>query len=202
MPRTVEQNEVIRNERISKILIASLYLFANKGYDATTLDEIAKVAGCSHGLLYHYFKDKYNLYNYLINEVAFPLANEKITKVDRSQKAKFVLRDIFNVIIKEFKSADDKFCWAVNLLISVDMSVVEGTKTIRVSKEKNDRIFMWFNNVIEKGKEEGDIPEHKNTKELTAMIICIMKGMAYIRMKLGYKKFISPDVGIIMDMVL
>ena len=202
MPRTQEQNEIIRNERISKILLASLYLFANKGYDATTLDEITKVAGCSHGLLYHYFKDKYHLYKYLVDEVAFPLVHDKLASINLDQKAKFAFRELFNSVIKDLKSSDDKYCWAVNLLISVDVSVIEGTKKVRVSKEKNDRIFMWIFNEIEKGKAEGDIPEQKNSRELTAMIICMMKGMAYIRMKLGYKKFISPDVSIIMDMIL
>ena len=202
MPRTVEQNEIIRNERISKIVIASLYLFANKGYDATTLDEIAKTAGCSHGLLYHYYKDKYHLYNHLVNEVAFPIMRDRIINVDAKHKAKFVLRNVMTAYIKNLKSEDDKYCWAVNLLISVELSVVDGTKTIRVSKEKNDKIFQWFFNIIERAKQEGDIPPHKDCREFTAMIIYIMKGMAYIRMKLGYKKFISPDVSIIMDMVL
>ena len=202
MPRTTEQNEIIRNERINKILLASLYLFANKGYDATTLDEIAKVTGCSHGLLYHYYKDKYSLYYHLVNEVAFPLIKDRILKVNFEQKAKFMLRDVLNTFIKELKSADDKYCWAVNLLISVEISVVEGTKTVRVSKEKNDKIFQWLNGIIGRGQLEGDFSTTKDSRELTAMIIYIMKGMAYIRMKLGYKKFISPDVSIIMDMVL
>ena len=202
MPRTVEQNEIIRNERIGKILIASLFLFANKGYDATTLDEIAKTAGCSHGLLYHYYKDKYHLYNHLVNEVAFPIMRDRITNVNYEQKSKFVLRDVMTAYVKNLKSEDDKYCWAVNLLISVEVSIVDGTKTIRVSKEKNDKIFQWLFKLLEKAKEEGDVPEHKDCREITAMIIYLMKGMAYIRMKLGHKKFISPDVGIIMDMVL
>ena len=202
MPRTQEQNEIIRNESISKILLASLYLFANMGYDATTLDEIAKVAGCSHGLLYHYFKDKYTLYSHLVNEVCFPSIRSKTMTVNTEQKAKFVLRDLLSLFIKNLKSEDDKYSWAVNLLISIDLSVVDGTKTIRVSKEKNDKIFHWLNALIERGQQEGDFSTSKNSRELTAMIIYIMKGMAYIRMKLGYKKFISPDVSIIMDMVL
>ena len=52
MPRTQEQFELIRTERMNIILTSAMYLFATKGYDSTTLDEIAKDAGCSHGLLY------------------------------------------------------------------------------------------------------------------------------------------------------
>lgn len=202
MPRTVEQNEIIRNERINNILISSLYLFANKGYDATTLDEIAKDTGCSHGLLYHYFSDKYTLYTHVINNVVFPIVYEIIQTVNKNQKTKFILQDLFTSFIRGFKSPNDQFAWAISLLISVDGTIVEGSKNIRVSKEKNDRIFKWVYKTIEKGKEEGDIPQSKDSAELTATIIYIIKGMAYIRMKLGYKKYIAPDIKILMDMIL
>lgn len=201
MPRTAEQNEIIRNERMNNILISSLYLFASKGYDATTLDEIAKDTGCSHGLLYHYFKDKYTLYSYLINEIAFPIVHDNLNVISTNQKAKFVIQDLFNTFLKGFKSTNDQFAWAISLLTSVDITIVEGTKTVRVSKEKNDRIFNWLLKIIERGKEEGDIPAFKNSRELTATIIYFMKGMAYIRMKLGHKKFICPDVQILMGMI-
>ena len=58
MPKTKEQFEQIRNERINTILESALTLFAYKGYDAVNLDEVTKEANCSHGLLYHYFKGK------------------------------------------------------------------------------------------------------------------------------------------------
>lgn len=40
------------------IVEAANNLFANKGYDAVTMREIAKEAGCSHTTIYIYFKDK------------------------------------------------------------------------------------------------------------------------------------------------
>ena len=40
------------------IVAAAGRLFASKGYDAVTMREIAKEAGCSHTAIYIYFKDK------------------------------------------------------------------------------------------------------------------------------------------------
>ena len=57
-PRRPEQFEVIREKSREKILAASLELFANKGYDATSIDSIAKKAGISKGLVYNYFESK------------------------------------------------------------------------------------------------------------------------------------------------
>src|SRR5580704_16819187 len=57
-PRRPEQFEAIREKSREKILAASLELFANKGYDATSIDSIAKKAGISKGLVYNYFDSK------------------------------------------------------------------------------------------------------------------------------------------------
>ena len=57
-PRRPEQFEAIREKSREKILAASLELFANKGYDATSIDSIAKKAGISKGLIYNYFESK------------------------------------------------------------------------------------------------------------------------------------------------
>ena len=164
MPRTQEQFEIIRTERMNIILTSAMYLFATKGYDSTTLDEIAKDAGCSHGLLYHYFKDKYTLYDYLVNNVVFPMIVKLLKSVNRAQKAKFVLYDSLNAILNALKSDDDQYSWATNLLISIDLSIVEGTKSIRVSKQTNKKVFAWISTTIERGKLEGDFSSEKNTR--------------------------------------
>ncbi len=58
MPRTKEQFEKIREETRAKILNAALELFAKKGYANTSINEIAKSANISKGLVYNYFKSK------------------------------------------------------------------------------------------------------------------------------------------------
>ena len=48
-----------RSEETKKQILQSAgKLFAKKGYDAVTIREIAKDAGCSHTTIYLYFKDK------------------------------------------------------------------------------------------------------------------------------------------------
>lgn len=48
-----------RSEDTKKSIVAAAgKLFSSKGYDAVTMREIAKEAGCSHTTIYIYFKDK------------------------------------------------------------------------------------------------------------------------------------------------
>ncbi len=58
MPRTVEQNSLIREETRARILDSALTLFAQHGYTETSVRQIAQHAGVAQGLLYNYFASK------------------------------------------------------------------------------------------------------------------------------------------------
>jgi len=66
MPRTPQQNEAIRNEKKKAILDVALQLFAEKGYAATSTNEIVKEASISKGLLYNYFESKEDILKTII----------------------------------------------------------------------------------------------------------------------------------------
>ncbi|AZK46089.1 TetR/AcrR family transcriptional regulator [Paenibacillus lentus] len=51
-----------------KIAEASMALFIQKGYRATSIEDIVKAAGCSAGNIYYHFKNKEGLFLYLIDE--------------------------------------------------------------------------------------------------------------------------------------
>ena len=57
-PRTKEENLKIQEQTRQKIIMAALELFAGKGYAASSVSQIAKEAGVSKGLIYHYFSSK------------------------------------------------------------------------------------------------------------------------------------------------
>ncbi len=57
-PRTAEQFEEIRIGKVELIMRAALELFANNGYESTSISKIAKSAGISKGLMYNYFPSK------------------------------------------------------------------------------------------------------------------------------------------------
>lgn len=58
MPRSADAFDRIRAETRARILDAALRLFAEHGYDRTSVRMIAELAGVSAGLLYHYLPGK------------------------------------------------------------------------------------------------------------------------------------------------
>jgi AcrR family transcriptional regulator len=57
-PKTPEQNEEIRKKTRQRIIDAAFKKFAQEGYSRTSVSAVAKKAGISKGLIYHYFESK------------------------------------------------------------------------------------------------------------------------------------------------
>lgn len=74
-PRKNEKIQEIRDTRQHDLKEAAIVLFGTKGYAATKISEITNKAEQSHGLFYHYFKSKEDLYVTVILELLTLLIN-------------------------------------------------------------------------------------------------------------------------------
>ncbi len=59
--------ERLPDEKKERILSICIEEFAESGFDKTSTDTITTRAGISKGILYHYFKNKKNLYIYVVD---------------------------------------------------------------------------------------------------------------------------------------
>ncbi|WP_455541997.1 TetR/AcrR family transcriptional regulator [Intestinibacter sp.] len=56
--------------RKQEIIDVAMQVFAEKGYESTTMKDIAKAADVVPGLCYHYFKNKHQLYETAVTQYA------------------------------------------------------------------------------------------------------------------------------------
>lgn len=71
-----------KEARPGEILEAALELFAEKGFAATKLTEVAKHAGVSKGTVYLYFESKEALFQALVKEMVLPHIEQSEKTVD------------------------------------------------------------------------------------------------------------------------
>lgn len=81
MPRTQEQNELIREQSKSAIVKAAFELFAQVGFDSTSMAAIAKQAKVSKGLIYHHFESKEDVLRAVFNQLA-EVGNEVMSSLE------------------------------------------------------------------------------------------------------------------------
>jgi len=74
-----------KEDRPAEITQAALSAFAEKGYAATRVDEVARRAGVSKGLLYLYFKTKEDLFKAVIRSFLSPRIDALIENIEQSE---------------------------------------------------------------------------------------------------------------------
>ena len=87
-----------KNKKV-RILESALRLFAQKGYHASTIEEIAKAAGVAKGSVYNYFESKESLFKALIFETIV----EAVEWMDSDHDGVITEEEFFRVIQKSKK---------------------------------------------------------------------------------------------------
>lgn len=94
----------LEDEEQERILEAAIQEFSEKNYDSASINRIIRQAGISKGSMYHYFKNKEDLYLYMIDKVmekkaAYLTSAFKSTDQDPSSL------DFFHLLALQLKSS-------------------------------------------------------------------------------------------------
>jgi AcrR family transcriptional regulator len=110
-----------KEERPAEITQAAMETFAEHGYAAARIDDVAKRAGISKGLLYLYFKTKEELFKAVIRSVVVPRIDALKTAItDSDRSAEEFLRGPFLEFIQKLPDSPAR--------IVVRLLVAEGPK--------------------------------------------------------------------------
>lgn len=71
------------NKTKRKIFETSMKLFAQKGYEATSIEEITATVGVAKGTLYYHFSSKEEIFNFLVEEGVKLLLNSVEIKTEK-----------------------------------------------------------------------------------------------------------------------
>ena len=88
------------NRTKRKIFETSMKLFAEKGYDATSVEEITSIVGVAKGTLYYHFSSKEEIFNFLISEGMKLLKNSISIKTEKQNNSIDKLKAVVLIEIK------------------------------------------------------------------------------------------------------
>ena len=80
-----------KEERPAEIIAAALEVFAERGFAATRLDDIAERAGVTRGTLYLYFPSKEDLFKAVVRQAIVPVIARGEAMLEHSQESSAAL---------------------------------------------------------------------------------------------------------------
>jgi len=153
MARTAEQNKGIRDKKKEQIIEASMKLFVSKGYHGTSTSMIAKEAGVSKGLLYHYIESK----EQLVREILLSAHTIQNKYFDMHRKGNLSPDEFEHFVRQWFKAIKEnkEFYKTLYSIINIPevAAIFRSEKRTIESLEKN-AIWNYFKNNFENSQKE------------------------------------------------
>ena len=139
-----------REQRRWLILKCALDLFVRRGYQETTIGQIAKAASMSTGLMFHYFPSKEDLYLALVS------IGEEGANAPKDQQANDPIA-YFRNFLKELFALTEEEPWIPQMFVLMARAQREGTpETVRDVALRVDQAE-YSAKIIERGQEAGVI---------------------------------------------
>ena len=192
-----------KEDRPAEITEAALAAFAEKGYTATRVDDVAKRAGVSKGLLYLYFKTKEDLFKAVIRSFLSPRIDALISNIEETElSAEEFLRGPFLAFARSLPESPAK--------ILVRLMIAEGPK-------HPDLIAWYWDNVVsralaalrsltERGVDNGEFRESALNEFPQLLVTPVLFSVVWLNIfqphsSLDTDRFIEAHVEIVLDSI-
>jgi AcrR family transcriptional regulator len=174
MPRSATDNLAIRDARRREILRAAARVFARDGVREARIGEIAREAGFSHGLIYHYFDSKDALFEAILEE-----------KLER-------IREVSSVALEADGPILDRIARACELMIEqaiaepeLALVVTQAVVTRSLPDALRARLAETVQSamdqtraLIAEGQRRGEITDEASPEELATALAAMLRGLA------------------------
>ena len=138
------------NKTKRKIFETSMKLFAEKGYDATSIEEITATVGVAKGTLYYHFSSKEEIFNFLVEEGIKLLQNSVDIKTAKFPNYIDKIKAIILIQIKIVIKYED--------LITILLSQFWGHEQRHQKCQKHILEYIsQIENIVQEGMELGQI---------------------------------------------
>ncbi len=184
--------------RKNDLIISALKMFCKKGYHSTTINDIVKKAKCSHGLFYHYFKNKKELFDAVCETRGKHMMYflDKVLEEDSNFVDKLVRLTEYT-----FNNMKNDQIFAYRYYFFVSRIFEKAENNIMPPK---DRVppHLRMSEFFEKGIESGDFHDRYSPKDCAKIYNSIVQGatLSFILCPKELKRsFTFPSIQIITD---
>jgi TetR/AcrR family transcriptional repressor of nem operon len=173
-------------------------LFATKGYNGTSMNDIVNVSGASKGAIYNHFESKERLFMSLLNiqtevglEQIAAIFSEEDTSIDK-------LKKIFKATFGSSVACTREIC----MMQTEFMVTASRIESLGPDLQKRYRAIQQFVvDIIEEGKKLGEIKQDLNSESLVALVFATFDGLGFQYATLGIRFDVESLEKLLMEMV-
>jgi AcrR family transcriptional regulator len=155
--------------RREQILTAALSCFGEKGYHASTMDDLVRASGLSKGSLYWHFRSKEEVFLALFDSFSAELYREWDSVAESGDDALEVLRREWKLAVQSF-SGERVFLLAWAEFLNHPAGRERMRDAYEMARQK-------FEAIIERGRESGTLRRGAPANKVAAGLVASLEGL-------------------------
>lgn len=169
-------------ERIDNILISAFYVFSEKGYSSSTIDDIVKRSKVSKGGIYHHFTSKEEIF-FAIAEKRFKL---RLSEINNYKNTPSILDFIENYILDAFRNIQGESTIRTAKFSFEFWSICARDEHLKHrAQEHYSKYLNSFRDVIHKGIAQGELPSNIDVDAAIFILLSSLDGITYTNIVMG-----------------
>lgn len=172
-----------------KLIEVARQLFANKGIENTTMNDIANASDKGRRTIYTYFKNKREIYNAILERESERLVLKMRTIAGSDLPVDRKVKDFILARAKMVKT-DDKATMTEKLrsLFNLDLNRIERIRKLALVKENE-----ILHGILEQGVRSG-IFDAKQVRKFPSTLVIVMQGLYYSYVNNNYENIgLKPE---------
>lgn len=159
----------------SEVLKKAIYLFWDKGYNGTSMQDLVDGLGISRSSLYDTFGDKQTLYLKALEAYQNGYSQQLDCLVAKAPTAKAAIKQVLELIVNELLGdMQRKGCFMVNAGIELASHDAQVNALLCKNEQQMEQFFL---RVTKQGQEKGEISAHQSPQALARFLNNTVKGM-------------------------
>jgi AcrR family transcriptional regulator len=175
-PRQEEANQRIKDERREQILKAALQIFVRKGLAAARISDIAAAADLSYGLVYHYFRDKEDLFVELVRRAVSGGVQVTQAALDAQGSPLERLHALCEEMVEGIRDDPEYTLLVVQAITQESLPEAAHEAVARLSEQTYENVTKLIRQCQAAGQVVGGDP-----RELTELYFAVIQGLALSR---------------------
>jgi TetR/AcrR family transcriptional repressor of nem operon len=156
-------------------LEAAIDCFWQRGYEATSMRELADKMGLSVTSVYNTFGDKYALFVQALERYLDQSMRERIGRLEESLAPKKAIRKfIYEIIERSVGDRERRGCFLINSALEV---APHDKKLGGIIADRLAEIELFFYRSIKAAQAEGTVPKDRAAKDLARLLLGILLGI-------------------------
>lgn len=183
MPKVVPE---YKEEAKQRIMEAALKIFAQRGYDATTMETIGKSLGVSEGAIYAYFDNKRELFKAILEWSRNRFERMASLSYETKEPLEVFLKSVVDMISDSYESLGD-LAIVSGLFLEFYAEAARDRQLKKIMRDEFDKDRETIENFLKAIKKGGQLGSNADLHALSLGFIALSHGYVF-QLALGIGK--------------